>query len=159
MKTLWLTVLCAFGFLGNAQAFEWEELLVTESDSKLVTLGERTVIGYYGTGAGMFLYDKKRVPLGSYECAGMVDIATDGTSLHIECAVSTPDGDEAYLSVQRRKSDTFAAGTGNYQYTGGTGEWADFRAECSYQVSYMPSKVHGVEIARCKGDTLPPPLR
>ena len=42
-----------------------EEVLVTESDSKLVTLGERKVMGYYGTGAGMLLHGDRRVPLGS----------------------------------------------------------------------------------------------
>ena len=78
--------------LDYVHAAEWEELLVTESDSKLVALGERKVMGYYGTGAGMLLHDGRRVPLGSYECAGMVDIATDGTSLQIECTVSAPDG-------------------------------------------------------------------
>ena len=160
-KSIFAAICGAAALLVNSgvTAVEWEEYLVTESNSKMITLGERKVMGYFGTGAGVFVYGDQKVPLGSYECAGMVDIAADGTSLNIECVIADPSGDEAYLTVVRAKSDTFAAGTGNYQYTGGTGEWADFRATCSYQVTYMPSKVHGVEIATCSGDELPPPLR
>jgi hypothetical protein len=140
-------------------ALEWDEILVTESKSNLISLGERKVMGYYGTGAGLLIQADRRAPLGSYECAGMVDIAGDGTSLNIECVITDPTGEQAYLTVVRAKSDTFAAGAGVYRYTGGTGAWADFRAECVYQVTYMPSKVHGVEVATCSGDVLPPPLR
>ena len=41
-------------------ALEWDEILVTESKSKLISLGERKVMGYYGTGAGLLIHADKK---------------------------------------------------------------------------------------------------
>jgi hypothetical protein len=146
--------------VSSAYAVEWEEHLVTAADPKVVKLGDaRTIMGYYGTGAGLLVHGGKRAPLGHYECAGIVDVAADGNSLDLHCLVTDLKGDNAYLSVRREKSDTFAAGTGVYTYSGGTGAWADFKAECTYRVDYARNQIHGIEQGLCKGDALPPPLR
>ena len=143
----------------SALGAQWEEHLITTADAETLKVGDRQVIAYFSAGAGLLMSGEKRAPLGSYECAGMIDGGSDGLSLHIECVVTDPNGDEVYLQVIREKSDTHAPGTGEYQYTGGTGAWEGFTAQCTYEVSYMPSKVHGVEIGMCMGEVLPPPLR
>jgi len=140
-------------------AAQWEEHLVTASDAKTLKAGDRQVIAYFGTGAGLLMSGEKRAPLGSYECAGMIDAGSKGLSLHIECVVTDLNGDEVYLRVERDKSDTHAPGTGEYQYVGGTGAWEGFTAQCTYEITYMHSGIHGVEISQCEGAVLPPPLR
>lgn len=138
---------------------QWEEHLITTADTKMLQVGDRTVIAYFGAGAGLVMSGDQRAPLGSYECAGMIDAGGDGLSLYIDCVITDPNEDEVYLRVTREKSDKHAPDTGEYQYVGGTGAWEGFTAQCTYEVSYMPSKVHGVEIGVCVGDVLPPPLR
>ena len=125
---------------------QWEEHLITTADTKMLQVGDRTVIAYFGAGAGLVMSGDQRAPLGSYECAGMIDAGGDGLSLYIDCVITDPNEDEVYLRVTREKSDTHAPDTGEYQYVGGTGAWEGFTAQCTYEVSYMPSKVHGVEI-------------
>ena len=144
---------------GAAAAAQWEEHLVTTADVKVVKVGARQVMAYYGAGAGLQIHGESTAPLGSYECAGMVDAGDDGMALQIDCVITDPEGDEVYLAVSRAKSDTSAPGTGVYHYVGGTGRWEGFTASCTYEVTTMPSQVHGVEIGMCSGDALPPPLR
>ena len=140
-------------------AVEWEEHLITTADARVLEVGDRQVTAYFGAGAGLLMSGSKRAPLGSYECAGIVDSGPDGTSFVLDCVITDPNEDEVYLKVTREKSDTFEPGTGVYQYVGGTGPWEDFTADCTYTVAYMPSGVHGVEIGLCSGNVLPPPLR
>ena len=125
-KTLILGGLAALTVWGTpASAAQWEEHLITTADARVLQVGDRQVIAYFGAGAGLLIAGDKKAPLGSYECAGMVDAGADGVALHIDCVITDPNEDQAYLKVTREKSDTFAAGTGVYQYVGGTGAWKD----------------------------------
>lgn len=159
MLRKWLVASLMVGVIGPVSGAQWEEHLVTTADVKAVKVGARQVMAYHGVGAGLLVHGERNAPLGSYECAGMIDAGPDGMALSIDCVITDPEGDEVYLTVTREKSDTFAPGTGVYGYTGGTGRWEGFTASCTYVVTTMPSKVHGVEVGKCTGEALPPPLR
>ena len=141
-----------------AEAAEWEEVLVTVGETNAVELAEgRTVMTYYATGANTVSAGGTTAPGGSFACAGTIDADATGTALALSCATTDADGDQLYSTVARGKDDTAAPGTGTYTYDGGTGKWVGFTANCTYQVTRMASG-HGIEIAQCTGDKLPPML-
>ena len=153
-----LATILAWGGATTADAAEWEEVLITVGNINAVELADgRQVMSYYGTGANTVSTGGTTVPGGSYECAGMIETDATGAAVTLNCATTDADGDKLYSTVARGKDDPGAPGTGSYTYDGGTGKWAGFTATCTYQVTRLASG-HGIEIAKCNGDQLPPVL-
>ena len=144
--------------LGPAGAAEWEEILVTTGEKNAVEMAEgRKVMTYWATGgyALRAVGTDTTVPGGSYECAGMVDVDAEGAAVRLYCATTDIDGDIVYASVVRGKTGDAPP---TYSYDGGTGRWAGVMATCTYQVTPAAGGQQ-IEVARCRGDELPPPLR
>ncbi len=143
---------------GIVQAAEWTEVLVTTGDTHAVEMADgRQVMTYVATGAIALIAGNRKVPGDSYECAGMIDSGSDGMDLTLSCATTDPSGDMVYSEVTRGKDSDMPLGQGVYSYTGGTGAWSGFTADCTYAVHPMPGG-QGVEFGQCTGDSLPPPL-
>jgi|APSaa5957512535_1039671.scaffolds.fasta_scaffold175439_1 hypothetical protein len=141
-----------------AQAADWTEVLVTTGDTQAVAMAEgRQVMTYFATGGIALIAGEKMVSGGPYECAGMIDAGTDGMALVLSCATTDSDGDQVYSEVARGKDSDMPSGQGVYAYTGGTGKWEGFTANCTYEVNYTPGG-QVVEFGHCTGDALPPPL-
>jgi len=162
MKTPLKTLLAAGTALVlplTAQAAEWTEVLVTNGDVKPVEMAEgRMVMTYYASGGVALLGHGKEAPGGSFECAGMIDAGADGMMLTLSCATTDANGDQVYSEVSRGKDSTMPPGQGVYSYTGGTGAWASFTADCTYAVHEVHNGQH-VEFGHCEGPALPPPLQ
>ena len=153
-----VAMLAASAMATSAHAASWEEVLITVGDINAVELAEgRQVMSYYATGANTVSAGGTTVPGGSFECAGMIEADAAGTAVTLSCVTTDSDGDKLYSTVARGKDEAAAPGTGTYTYDGGTGKWEGFTATCTYQVTRMGSG-HGVEIAQCTGDQLPPVL-
>ena len=78
-------------------------------------------------------------------------------SVVLSCATTDSDGDMVFSEVARGKDSGLPPGQGVYAYTGGTGKWDGFTAQCTYEVHTQPNG-QGVEFGLCTGDRLPPPL-
>lgn len=158
-RTLRLAAVLLAGAIGAAQAAEWTEILVTTGDIQAVEMAEgRKVMSYYATGSAALMADETLVPQGSFACAGMIDAGADGSALVLSCATTDTDGDQVYSEVARGKDTELPANQGRYTYTGGTGKWAGFTADCTYEVHRMPNG-QAVEFGHCAGPAPPPPLR
>ncbi len=144
---------------GAAQAAEWREVLVTDGQTNAVEMADgRNVMSYYATGGVALIDGDTMVSGGSFACAGMIDAGADGMALVLSCATTDADGDKAFAEVTRGKDSGMAPNQGRYSYTGGTGKWAGFTADCTYEV-HRTAGGYAVEFGRCTGDALPPPLR
>jgi len=142
----------------SVQAAEWTEVLVTTGDINAVAMENgRQVMTYFATGGIALVGGDKMAPGGSYECEGMIDAASDGMTLTLSCATTDTDGDMVYSEVTRGKDSDMPPGQGVYAYTGGTGKWSEFTANCTYEVHTQPGG-QGVEFGHCSGETLPPPI-
>lgn len=158
-RALRLVAVLLAGATGAAQAAEWTEILVTTGDIQAVEMAEgRKVMSYYATGSAALMTGEALVPQGSFACAGMIDAGADGSALALSCATTDTDGDLLYSEVARGKDAALPADQGRYAYTGGTGKWTGFTADCIYEVHRMPNG-QAVEFGRCTGPALPPPLR
>ena len=71
-------------------------------------------------------------------CPIVNEVTGDTSRLFGHCVIIDADGDEVYLSVER-KSSPGVSGAGRWHITGGTGRYLEATGSGTYYITYLPS--------------------